>query len=152
MRLIVKALASIAIGALLAPYLIWCWAQIAGYGLFSDPAIQAGLRGNTLYAVLTPVDFVATIVLVLPGAWALLKLGRERLALHLALALIALFAATAVLVGLPNISFGFWPAVSTILTYAALPVAVWLLANFRRRAPNNSFKPNPLRSTNNTAG
>lgn len=133
MQSLAKALASAATGALLAPYLVWWWAQISGHGLFADPAIQAGLRGNVLYATLTFVDFMANIVLVLPGAWALWKLGRERLAFHVALALVALVATSALLAGLPNISFGFWSAVSTVLTYAALPIAVWALARFCRR-------------------
>ena len=145
MKTAAKAIASITIGALLAPYLMWCWAKIAVSGLFLDPIIRSGLRGNTMHAALAPLDFVATVILVLPAAWALWRLGKERIAMHVILALGALFATSTALFGPPSISFDLWPTLSTMLFYAALPVAVWLLVRFHRRAPGNSFKPNPLR-------
>ena len=147
MRFAGKALASACVGALLAPYLIWCWAQIAGRGLFADPAIHAGLRGHYLHATLTAVDFAATVVLVLPAAWVLLRLGKEKLALRVALAVVSLGVASAALVGLPILSAGFWPTLSNILFYAALPTATWLASHFTGSAPNNSFKPKPLRGS-----
>ena len=140
-----KPLIAFIIGGLLAPYLIWCWAKIAGYGLFAEPAIRAGLRGDALYAILTPIDFATSIVLFLPGAWLLWRLHKDSPVKHAAFALIGFFMVSSALVGLPVLTLGLWPVLSIVLTYVALPVAVMLIAWLHRRAPNNSFKPTPLR-------
>ena len=140
-----KLLVAFIIGGLLAPYLIWCWAKIARYGLFAEPAIRAGLRGDSLYAVLTPIDFATSVVLFLPGAWLLWKLGKDSAFAHIAFALIAFFVVSSALIGLPVLTLGLWPALSTVLSYVALPVAVMIVAWLHRRAPNNSFKPRSLR-------
>ena len=142
-----KVLVAFVIGGLLAPYLIWCWAKIAGYGLLADLAVRSGLRGDALYAALTPIDFVTSVVLVLPGAWLLWRLGKDSAFAQVAVALIAFFLVSSILIGLPVVTLGFWPVVSTALPYLALPVAVKLVAWLHRRAPNNSFKPKPLRGS-----
>ena len=145
MKPIAKAFASLFVGAIYAPCLIWLWAQVAGHGLIFDPLYASGLRGDSLRAVTSVTDFFASLVMLLPVALVLRSLGLPRLVFHTALAVFALFIASSFIGGLPLWPTSWQVLVGNISPYAALCAGVWLLSNFGGHTPNNSFKPTPLR-------
>jgi hypothetical protein len=140
-----KALVSVAIGALLAPCLVMCWATLAAAGWAGWlilPATRMGIHGAALHAAVAPLDFMVTVAFTLPAAWILWRLGKEHLALHVGLAVASLaitdhFA----LGGLTGIGFGFWNTLSGLLFYAALPVAVCLVAALARMRNEGAHPP-----------
>ncbi|MGY0561339.1 hypothetical protein ACW7G2_11550 [Luteimonas sp. A277] len=108
---------------------------------------DAGM-GEAYRWVLYPVDFLTSVLLSVPLAIILLRLRPSRIWLYVVLAVLPYFAySNAHLVGdpilgqlLPAFAFG-W-----VMELLIVPAAV-LLAGLlvRRFAPNNSFKPTPLR-------
>ena len=147
MRLLIKSLAGLVLGAVAAPYLIWCWSQIAGRGIVFDPLFGAGLRGSALHTAIGVSDFVVSLLLLAPLALAIRALGRQALVQHTALAVAGLFTGSTLLLGLPA-----WPttvaaALALISPCAALVAGVWLSLKVIGRAPDNSSKSTPLRGT-----
>jgi hypothetical protein len=136
---------SVLIGSALALILIWCWAYIAAYNPLPSLLLGTGLRGSVFLAGLAAADFLINLCLCLPAAWALWRLGRKYVRSNTLLALVAYVVVGWIAVGLPLFSYGAKVVIPYILQLAALPVAVWLVIKFTRDAPNNSFKPTPLR-------
>ena len=146
MSRIASSAASIVVGIVLALALVWCWAFIAANNPLPALLIKNGLSGTAFWAVITATDFIINVILCLPAALALRKLGHN-IRINTALA-VASFAITgAVVIGLPLFSYEIRIGVQYALLLASLPVAVWLLSRLDRGALNNSFKPSPLRGS-----
>ena len=146
MSRIASSVASIVVGIVLALALVWCWAFIAANNPLPGLLIKNGLSGAGFWIVITSTDFIINLILCLPAAWVLRQLGRNIRA-NTALAVIAFAATGAIVVGLPLFSYELRIGVQYALLLASLPIAVWLLSRLDRRAPNNSFKPKPLRGS-----
>ena len=143
-RLPISAAAAVLVGIVQCYFLLFCWAYIAAHSPLPRWLIDLGLR-ESLRAVLFPIDFLTSVALSLPAAFVLTKLRPAKLWLYLLLAVIPGFIwLNWGLVG--NSFFAEHPS-SFVLGWLpelfALPCAVWIV----RVAPNNSFKPNPLRGS-----
>ena len=145
MRPWLKTATALLLGAAAGPYLLWCWAQIAGRGLVFDPLFGAGLRGSALMAAATTADFVVSLLLLAPFALAVRSLGRSGAWRHTLLASAGLLAAPTIIVGTPAWPASLGAAVALVSPFVALAAGVWLSLKLCGRAPNNSSKPTPLR-------
>ena len=145
MSRIAKFAASILTGVLLAYVLLWCWAYIAANNPLPRLLIREGLSGDGVWLTLTVADFLMNILMCVPAAWALNSMGRALLPINTLLAVVAFTVTSSFLVGLPLQAIGLRVGIPYLLLLVSLPVAVWLLFWLRRNAPNNSFKPTPLR-------
>ena len=145
MSRIATSLIAVAIGALLTLFLTWIWAYIAAMSPIPALFARSGLTGSGFLAAVLASDFLINLVLCVPAAWALLRLGTGRIRVHTALALASFAIASAFTISMPVLSHATVIWATYLLLLAALPVAVWLLSRFTGNAPNNSFKPTPLR-------
>lgn len=145
MSRIATAVFSVAVGALLALALIWCWAWIASVNPLPALFANGGLRGLGFQGAVATADFLINMVLCLPAAWALWRFGAYHLWLNTTLALVACVVTGAIAVGFPLFSYGPVIWVTYLLLLASLPVDVWVLSKFRRNTPGSSSKSNPLR-------
>ena len=130
------ALASVGIGILLAVALLWLWAYIAAYSPLPGLLVRNGFSSDGIWTVITASDFLMNVIVRLPAAWVLLKLGRKDLPANTFLAVAAFAVASSLMVGLPTPSSGLGVWIQYILLLASLPVAVWLLSKLSRHAPN----------------
>ncbi|MFC0682964.1 hypothetical protein ACFFGH_34480 [Lysobacter korlensis] len=145
MSRISSGISSLFVGAALAAFFAWCWAYIAAYSPLPSLVLGSGLRGAGFSAAITAADFLVSVGLCVPGAWLLMRLGREQTRTNTLLAVAAFAAVAALTMGLPVFSHGALVVAQYALQLAALPAAVLLLAGSHRSAPNNSSKPTPLR-------
>ena len=134
------------VGVVAAPYFAWCWGQVIASGIIFDPLFAAGLRGYMFNATILCADFFASVIMLLPVALALRTFGKPRMALHTGLAALSLFIAGSSIVGWPV-----WPSrwvdlIANLSPYIALYASV-RICGLIRWAPNNSFKPKPLRGS-----
>ena len=143
MARIASSLFSIAVGVLYTFFLLWTWSYVSLNNPLPALAIKSGLTGSGLLVGFVLQDFLITLLLSLPAAWFLHRLGRS-LWVNTAIASVAFAVTSALVAGLPLLSYA-QAAVQYALLLASLPVAVWLLSKLSRNAPNNSFKPSPLR-------
>ena len=142
--------AALVIGIVQAYLLILCWAYIAMYTPLPQWLIAHGVTGTSLRAVLFATDFSISVLLSIPAAFLLCVLQPRQLVLYLLLAVVPgflwqysnLLEDTSVL----NDWQLFLPgALSFVL---ALPVAAFIAQRTKPWvAPNNSFKPKPLRGS-----
>jgi hypothetical protein len=142
--------AAVAIGVAQMYLLLFCWAYIAANSPLSSWLIAHGVLGFGLSALLWISDFTVSVCLCLPAAYLLLRLRPRNLWWHLALAVIPAFLwqSRLLLSGLPlALSFTtFLPGMLSQLLM--LPTAVFVLLRITASvAPNNSFKPKPLRGS-----
>ncbi len=123
----IATLLSIAMGIGFMLLVLNAWPAIAAHNTLPTRLAQAGLSGNAWYAALTVQDFVLNVLLALPAAWLLRRLGRERLRFHCALATLTFATAFTAAAGLPVFAAGGFVIAGWLLMLAALPVATWLL-------------------------
>ena len=142
-----SAIIAVAIGAAFAILLTWCWAYIAAMNPLPILLIKTGLTGAGFWTAIAATDFLINIVLFLPAAWALWRLGAQHIRINTVLALLSFAIAGALIVGLPLFSYGARIWITYTLLLASLPTAVWLLSRFISKTPNKSFKPEPLRGS-----
>jgi hypothetical protein len=147
MSRLATAVLSIAVGALLALALIWVWTRIAASNPLPALFAKSGLRGVGFQAAVAATDFLINMVLCLPAALALWLMDPRRALVNTALAVVACAVCGAIAVGFPMFSYGPIIWVTYLLLVASLPIDVWLLSKLSRNAPNNSFKPKPLRGS-----
>jgi hypothetical protein len=145
MSRVATAILSIAIGALLALGLIWSWARIAASNPLPMLFAHGGLRGVGFQAAVAITDLLINMVLCLPAALGLWLLGPRHILVNTLLAVAACMVCGAIAVGFPVFSYGPIIWITYLLLVASLPIDVWLLSRLGRNAPNNSFKPTPLR-------
>ena len=138
-------IASILIGILLKIALIWCWAYIAASNPLPSLLIRNGLSGLGFWTVIISVDFLLNVAMCLLPAWLLLRLDPINIRINTLLAVAAFAIAEVVAFGPPLLSYGIQVAIPYALLLLSLPTATWLLSRLIRNAPNNSFKPTPLR-------
>ncbi|WP_457098180.1 hypothetical protein [Lysobacter sp. P5_B9] len=148
----VSATVAVLVGLAQTYFLLFCWAYIAAYSPHTRWLLDLGLQGNAFYIAMFFFSFLISIVLSLPAALALLRLRPSRLWLYLLLA-----------IG-PGFVWLNWGLIENPMSFAqyagavalgwlpelfALPIAAWLLRLVLKRpgAPNNSFKPKPLRGS-----
>ena len=130
-------------------FLTYCWALIAAHSPLATWLIELGLR-DSLRAVILPIDFLTSVLLSLPVVFLLAKLRPAKLWLYVLLAVIPGFIwLNWGLVG--NSFFAEHPG-SFMLGWLpelfALPSAAWIVRLVVNSvAPNNSFKPKPLRGS-----
>lgn len=141
MSRLATAILSIAIGALLALGLIWCWARIAASNPLPMLFASNGLRGVGFQAAVAATDFAINIVLCLPAALALWLIGPRHILVNTSLAVVTCIVSGAIAVGIPAFAYGPVIWITYLLLVVSLPIDVWLLSKLRRTAPNNSFKP-----------
>jgi hypothetical protein len=142
----VSATVAVLAGLAQTRFLLLCWAYIGTYSPLPRWLIDLGLQGHAFRAALLPIDFLTSVLLSIPAGYLLLKLRPSKLWLYVILAVVPGFIWLNLgLVGNPlptqvagSIALGWIPELF------ALPAAAWLL-RFTQGAPNNSFKPNPLR-------
>ena len=134
---------AIVLGVLHTFFLFWAWSYVALNNPLPGLAIKTGLTGTGLLVGSVLQDFLITLLLSLPAAWLLHRLGRNPV-VNTLLASITFAVTSAFVAGLPLLSFPH-AAIQYALLLASLPVAVWVLSKLQRGAPNNSFKPSPLR-------
>lgn len=137
----VATLLSIVIGIGFVLLVLYAWPPIAAHNMIPARLAQAGLSGTVWYGALTLQDFAINLLLALPAAWLLRRLGRARLRFHCALATLTFATAFTVAAGLPLFSAGGFIVAGWLLMLAALPVASWLLGlsgrgNRRNRSGN----------------
>jgi hypothetical protein len=145
MSRLATAVLSIVVGALLALGLIWCWARIAASNPLPTLFANDGLRGIGFQTAVATADFLINLVLCLPAAVALWLIGPRHVVANTVLAVVACIVCGAIAVGLPVFSYGPIIWITYLLLVVSLPIDVWLLSKLGRNAPNNSFKPTPLR-------
>ncbi|WP_457098142.1 hypothetical protein [Lysobacter sp. P5_B9] len=143
-----SATVAVLVGLAQTCLLVLCWAYIAAHSPLPRWLIDLGLQGHAFRAALLPIDFLTSVLLSLPAAHLLLKLRPGKLWPYLILAVFPGFIwLNRGLVGNPlPIQFAGEIALGWIPELFALPAAAWLL-RFMSGAPNNSFKPKPLRGS-----
>ena len=127
MSRLIATLLSIAIGIGFMLLVLYAWPAIAAYNALPAWLAQAGLSGTAWYGALTVQDFAINLLLAVPAAWLLRRLGRARLRFHCALATLTFATAFTVAAGLPVFSAGGLIVAGWLLMLAALPLATWLL-------------------------
>ena len=137
---------AVAVGIAQTYFLLFCWAYIGAYSPLLGWLAGLGLNGSAIRAAVFPFDFFTSVALCIPAALVLLRLRPAKIWLYLALAVIPSFIwLNRQLVGGPNLGdfvLGWLPELF------ALPAAAWLVHFIGKRgAPNNSFKPKPLRGS-----
>ena len=147
MSRLATAVLSIAVGTLLALALIWGWARIAASNPLPMLFANGGLRGVSFQAAVAATDFLINMVICLPAALTLWLIGPRHVLVNTTLAMLACAVCGAIAVGFPMFSYGPIIWITYLLLLASLPIDVWLLSKFGRNAPNNSFKPKPLRGS-----
>ena len=135
---------AVAVGFVQTYFLLFCWAYIGAYSPMPGWLAGLGFYGSAVRVAIFTFDFLTSVVLCIPVALVLLRLRPAKIWLYLALAIIPSFIwLNRQLVGAPNLGdfvLGWLPELF------ALPVAAWLVHFISKRgAPNNSFKPKPLR-------
>jgi hypothetical protein len=139
--LVISAVLASLLGIFQCYVILFCWPYIGAYSPVPHWLLGIGLRGSTLHVVSGAFDFLLNVVLALPVALVLAHLRPAKLWLYVALALIA---------AIVWLNAGFAGSFSRawIPPLIATPVAAWLVSFWRgRQSSNNSFKPNPLRSS-----
>ena len=137
-KLSISAAAAFFLGIAQCYFLIFCWAYIAAYSPLFRWLFQLGLR-ESIRIVLFSIDFLTSIVLSLPVAYALIRLRPIKLGLYLPLAIVPGFIwLNRNLVGS---SFFIEHPEQFILGWVpellALPCAVWTVRSIAKRvAPN----------------
>ena len=142
--------AALLIGIVQTYLLVLCWAYIAMYTPLPQWLIAQGATGATLRAVLFATDFSISVLLSAPAAFLLCVLQPRKLLLYLLLAVLPGFVWQYSNVLGDTTLLKDWRlflpgALSALL---ALPVAALIVQRAKPRvAPNNSFKPKPLRGS-----
>jgi hypothetical protein len=154
-KLAIPVAVALLLGVAQAYFLIFCWTYVATYSPLLPWLISHGFRGAALHAVVYPVDFLTSVLLSVPAALVLVKLRPARLWLYLVFAVVPAFIWLNRDAAGDQLFAASWAL--SILNFAtellALPVAAVLLRSvFNTGAPNNSFKPNPLRSFKTPSG
>ena len=141
-----SAAIAVAVGLAQTYFLLFCWAYIGAYSPILGWLAGLGLHGSAIRAAIFPFDFLTSVVLCIPAALVLLRLRPARLWLYLVLAVIPSFIwLNRQLVGASDLG-GF--VLGWLPELFALPAAAWLVHFIGKRgAPNNSFKPKPLRGS-----
>ena len=142
----ISAAVAVAVGLVQTYILLICWAYIGAHSPMLGSLSGLGLHGPALRAAIFPFDFLASVVLCIPAALILLRLRPAKIWLYIALAVIPSFIwLNRHLVGAPNLDsfvLGWLPELF------ALPAAAWMVHFIGKRgAPNNAFKPKPLRGS-----
>jgi len=137
MSRIYATVASIIIGAGFAVVMGWCWAYVAAYNLLPVHLLGA-VHGLSFLAAIAIQDFVIHLLLSLPAAWLLVRIGAKYLWSTTALAAVVYAVTSILLGGVPAFSSGALVIIQYILQLAALPLAVWLLSKVN--TPNYSFQ------------
>jgi len=147
-RLAISIATALLIGIVQTYLLVLCWAYIAVYTPLPQWLLGQGVSGRAFRAVVFATDFVISVLLSVPAAFLLCKLRPRKLFVYLVLAVIPGFLWQYSNVLGDATLLRDWPlylpgALSALLM---LPVAV-LIVQWARQgtAPDNSFKPKPLR-------
>jgi hypothetical protein len=147
---VVSAAFALLIGIVQMYLLTFSWAYIAIYSPLTHWLIELGLRGFAFRAVLFPLDFVTNVLLCLPAAFVIYKLRPRHLLAYLAVAVLPVFLwQNRILLGDATFvqSWALY-APGWVYELLPLPVAALIIRTLTtRQEPNNSFKPNPLRSS-----
>jgi hypothetical protein len=147
--LAVPSVLALLIGLVHTFFIILCWAYIAVHSPLPSWLMAQGITGQPLHVVLFVADLLVNVLLCLPAAYLLCKLQPSKLALYLFLAVVpgflwqyhGLFTAP---MPLGLLSYG--PGI--LLALVPLPITTLLIKRaVQPGAPNNSFKPNPLRGS-----
>ena len=141
--------AALLIGIVQTYLLIVCWAYIAMYTPLPQWLIGQGMNGSAFRIVLFATDFIISVLLSLPAAFLICKLPPSKPLVYLALAVLPGFLWQYSNVIGDGSLFQDWRHLPGALSALfMLPVAVLIMQ--RRKpgvAPNNSFKPKPLRGS-----
>ena len=141
-----KPLVSLVVGLAHAFWFVLAWAFVAAYSPLIGWGVELGLSGSSLRLALLPIDFIISAVLSLPAAWMLVRIIKPPLGPWALVASLVAFVATGVRLGWPSADA--FVIAGSAASIAALPAAAWLMSAIAKPgAPNNSFKPNPLRGS-----
>ena len=149
-KALVPVAAALLLGIVQAYFLTICWGYVAANTAVPHWLVGLGLKDAAFRTVMFPIDFLTSVLLSLPVAFVLTKLRPSKLWLYLVLAVTPAFVwFNYGLVGNPLFSqFPGAFVLGWLPELFALPVAAWLLRfAFKVGAPNNSFKPKPLRGS-----
>ena len=141
--------AALLIGIVQTYLLVLCWAYIAMYTPLPQWLVAQGVTGNTHRTVMFATDFSISVLLSLPAAFLLRALRPRKLLLYLLLAVLPGFVwQYSNVLGDATLlrNWRFLPGILSALL--ALPVAALIVQRAKPGvAPNNSFKPKPLRGS-----
>lgn len=128
-------LASVVIGIAQMFLLLFCWAYIAAYTPLPRWFISLGIHGTPLHALLFVLDFLVSVALCLPAAFALWQLRPRNLPVYLAAAVLPGFIWQYRLVFQDPSTFSqfslFVPGIVSALL--VLPAAVAIISLMRKR-------------------
>ena len=133
-----SAIMAVVTGAAFAILFVWCWTYIGIANPLPAMLVKNGLTGTGFWIAITATDFLINIILFLPGAWILWRLGTRHIRVNTVLALLSFAVSSALTTGLPLFSYGTRVWITYTLLLASLPLAVWLLSGFASKAPDNS--------------
>lgn len=133
-----SAIMAVVTGAAFAILFICCWTYIGIANPLPAMLVKNGLTGTGFWTTITATDFLINIILFLPGAWILWRLGARHIRVNTVLALLSFSISGALTAGLPLFSYGARVWITYALLLASLPLAVWLLSRFASKVPDNS--------------
>ena len=142
--------AALLIGLAQTYLLIMCWAFIGMYTPLPRWLIESGVTGSTLRSILFVLDFAVSVLLCVPAAYLLCKLRPSKPWIYLALAVMPGFIWQYRLVLGDAVLLRDWALFlpGALAALFMLPVATLIVHRVTSRgAPNNSFKPKPLRGS-----
>lgn len=135
------------IGAIHAYLLTWAWAYIALCTPLPHWLISHGFTGTSFRGVLFSTDFLINMLLCVPAAYLLCKLRPDKLWTYLVAAILPGVLWEYRLAFVDITLFSNWKLFLPGVIHAVLPLPVtaMLIRRFVMGAPNNSFRPTPLR-------
>jgi hypothetical protein len=141
-KLIVSALVASLLGIAQCYIFFVSWPYVAAYDPIPAWLIALGLRGNTLFAGSCLLDLTVNTLLAVPVAFVLVALLRPRKVwLYVVLAF-------CVALGWLHAAFGASISWTSIFPLLGILASAWAVSLWRSKpAPNNSFKPKPLRGS-----
>lgn len=120
---------AILLGVVQMYFLVFCWGYIAAHSHMVHWLVELGLQHGVLRGVLLPIDFIISLFLSMPVAFALIKLRPAKVGTWLVCAVVPSFLGLNYpLVSDPLLGkmwLSFVPGWASELL--ALPLAVWLL-------------------------
>ena len=141
--------AALLVGIAQTYLVILCWAYIAMYTPLPQWLIAQGVSGSAFRLVLFATDSTISVLLSLPAAFLICKLRPSKPFVYLALAVLpGFFWQYRNVIGDGSL-FQDWRYLAGVFSALfMLPVAVLIMQRIKPgAAPNNSFKPKPLRGS-----
>ena len=140
-KLIISALVACLLGVAQPYVFLVSWPYVAAYDPVPAQLIDLGLRGNPFYATCYVLDLMINTLLALPVALVLVALRPQKTWLYVGLSCSAALIWLHIVLGASFLWQSNFPLFG-------IPLSAWAVSFWRSKpAPNNSFKPKPLRGS-----